>query len=1004
MVRLRFPFSGASIALLAIGFCTTAASAAPAPEPTEQFRKQIQPLLAKYCYDCHGDGEKKGGIAFDELKTDDQLLNNRDLWWRVLKNTRTGLMPPQKKPHPNQEQLVELANWIKYGAFGIDPENPDPGRVTLRRLNRVEYRNTIKDLMGVDYNTTEEFPPDDTGYGFDTIGDVLSFSPLLLEKYMKAAEVIVKGGVPLVARTIPEWNIPGRSFKSTEAGVSAERLSFYKEATVSSSYINTQAADYILKLTVSVRGDFNFDPGRINLVLKVDGKEQWTHEFKWDNGRKFQFDIPQTWDTGNHALALEVHPLTPPEQRRTNIDMQIQSLVIAGPTDPKFWNVSKNYARFFPRPEPPKDPAERREYAREVLTAFTKKAFRRPTDAVTVAKLVKIAEAGWSAPGKQFEQGIGEAMIATLSSPRFLFRVEQTIKSKPDEMYSKIDEYSLANRLSYFLWSTMPDDELMDLANRGELRKNYAAQVKRLMSDERAVAMVHNFTGQWLQLRDVDSIAIDARVVLARDTNTEKELQAQLAQRGRGFGQFNQNQQGRGRNGQPIAANGAAQPNANGANPTAPNGANGAAPAAATGAMPATAGTGTTPAPAGTGTTPARAIANAAPGTGAPSTGAPATGTPVAGTPATATPATGAPATGTPPTVVANTTGGGPEAPAVANGAAAGAGATPPAANGANPAAAVANANGQPAAAGARGAFANGRGQRGFGGRGRFGQPAVQLDGPLRTAMRSEPEMLFETIVREDRSLLELLDCNYTFVNASLGKLYGIQNVVGTDMQRVDLAKDSPRGGLLTMGSLLVVTSNPTRTSPVKRGQFILDNILGMPAPPPPPDIPVLEDAAKGLDHDPTFREVLELHRDKPLCKSCHARMDPLGLSLENFNALGMFRDKERGQTIDASGQLLTGEKFKDVRELKQILVTNHQDDFYRCLTEKMLTYALGRGLEYYDVETVDRIVDRLKKENGRYSVLLTGIVESAPFQEKRNFVAPPERKPEQRAQLDVHP
>src|SRR3954462_12339327 len=305
MDRFRFPMLGLSIALLAIGLFT--AIAAAAPDPAEQFRKEIQPLLARYCYDCHGDGEKKGGVALDELKSDDQLLNNRDLWWRVLKNTRTGLMPPQKKPHPSPQELGELANWIKYGAMGIDPSHPDPGRVTLRRLNRGKYRNTIKDLMGVDYNTTQEFPRDDTGYGFDTIGDVLTFSPLLLEKYMKAAETIVRNGVPLVGKTMPESTIPGKSFKSTEAGISPERLSFYKEATLSTSYTVTQAADYILKLAVSVRGDFNFDPGRINLVLKVDDKEQWTQEFKWDNGRKFVFEIPQKWESGKHTLALEIH-------------------------------------------------------------------------------------------------------------------------------------------------------------------------------------------------------------------------------------------------------------------------------------------------------------------------------------------------------------------------------------------------------------------------------------------------------------------------------------------------------------------------------------------------------------------------------------------------------------------------------------------------------------------------------------------------------------------------
>jgi hypothetical protein len=256
--------------------------------------------------------------------------------------------------------------------------------------------------------------------------------------------------------------------------------------------------------------------------------------------------------------------------------------------------------------------------------------------------------------------------------------------------------------------------------------------------------------------------------------------------------------------------------------------------------------------------------------------------------------------------------------------------------------------------------------------------------------------MLFENIVREDRSLADLLDCNYTFVNASLAKLYGMPGIAGNRMRKVELPKDSPRGGLLTMGSILVVTSNPTRTSPVKRGQFILDNILGMPAPPPPADIPPLEDSEKGFkDREPTFREVLEAHRSKALCSSCHSRMDPLGLSLENFNALGMFREKERGQAVNASGKLLTGESFHDARELKQILKTGHIEDFYRCLAEKMLTYALGRGLDYYDVEAVDQIVAGLQKDDGKFSALLMGVVQSVPFQERRNLSAVSAPEPE---------
>ncbi len=253
--------------------------------------------------------------------------------------------------------------------------------------------------------------------------------------------------------------------------------------------------------------------------------------------------------------------------------------------------------------------------------------------------------------------------------------------------------------------------------------------------------------------------------------------------------------------------------------------------------------------------------------------------------------------------------------------------------------------------------------------------------------MRQETEQDFDYILREDRSLLELLDSNYTFVNERLARHYGLTNVVGQEMRRVTLPPDSPRGGILTEGAVLIVTSNPTRTSPVKRGVFILDNVLGMPPPPPPPNIPPLEDAAKGLtNRAPSLRETLALHRENPLCSSCHNRMDPLGLALENFNAMGMWRTQEYEQPIDATGMLITGEEFKDIKDLKLALVKNHAEDFYRTLTQKLLTYALGRGLDYYVVETVDQIVARIEKSGGKPSALLTGIVESAPFQKTRGM------------------
>jgi hypothetical protein len=244
--------------------------------------------------------------------------------------------------------------------------------------------------------------------------------------------------------------------------------------------------------------------------------------------------------------------------------------------------------------------------------------------------------------------------------------------------------------------------------------------------------------------------------------------------------------------------------------------------------------------------------------------------------------------------------------------------------------------------------------------------------------------------LRQDRCLLELVDADYTFLNEKLAKHYGITNVVGDEMRLVTLPADSARGGVITEGTVLVATSNPTRTSPVKRGVFILDSILGTPPPPPPPNIPPLEDATKHMtNHAPSLRETLAAHRANALCSSCHNRMDPLGLALENFNAMGMWRDSEFKQPIDSAGQLITGEEFTNVKELKHILVKNHYKDFYRTITEKLLTYALGRGLEYYDVETVDQIVDRIEKSGGKASALLAGIVESAPFQKTRATLTP---------------
>jgi Protein of unknown function (DUF1588)/Protein of unknown function (DUF1592)/Protein of unknown function (DUF1585)/Protein of unknown function (DUF1587)/Protein of unknown function (DUF1595)/Planctomycete cytochrome C len=847
---------------LLIWLCWAAAAAPGHSDPgataadtavARQFRREIEPVLGQYCFDCHADGANKGGVALDQFQSGTGLLEKRELWWDVLKYLRAGLMPPAGKPRPTETEKLRLANWIKYSVFGIDPRHLDPGRVTIRRLNRVEYRNSIRDLLDIDFNAEVEFPPDDTGYGFDDIGDVLTLSPMLLEKYISAARSIVGEAVPVVSRSVPEFTLAGSRFRldGGNGGEGQRRrdamlsLPFDQEATVAARFESAHSGDYHLKLELAVKGAFDFDPRKCRVVLKLDDQALLEKEFGWYENKVFPLEFERKLEASGHRLKLELQPLATGTEGTNTLSLRIVSFTVRGPMEQQFWSRPKNYERFFPR-DVPAAAAERRAYAQEILQSFASKAFRRPVDGATVERLTGLAEGAYTEPGKTFEAGMAHAFEAVLCSPRFLFRLEESAAGRSAAPWSPVDEYSLASRLSYFLWSTTPDDELLRLAAQGELRKNLAAQVNRLLADPRVEALVQNFTGQWLQLRDLDGLVIDARVVFARDRGQEKELRevraaflARIAER-----------EAQARAAQAAKTNGLA---------------------------------------------------------------------------------------------------------------------------------AVSTQTNAPAQAGQR---------KFFGGFRSFGRPPFELDRDLRRAMKSETEMFFAGIVREDRSVLELLESDYTYLNEKLATVYGLTNlqVSGSELHRVALPADSARGGILTQGSILAVTSNPDRTSPVKRGLFVLNNLLGMPAPPPPPNVPALEASEKDFkDQQPTLRAALELHRSQPLCSSCHSRMDPIGLGLENFNALGVWREKERGQEIETAGRLVTGESFNNVRELKHILVTGHRREFYRCLTEKLLTYALGRGLEYYDVETVDQIGERLEREQGRFSALLLGIIESVPFQEHRN-------------------
>lgn len=831
----------------------------------EDFRKDVLPLLERYCHDCHGDGMDKGGVRLDGHESEAALMADRGLWLTALKNVRSGMMPPPKKRQPTAAEKAVLERWILGDVFQLDPARPDPGRVTVRRLNRVEYRNTIKDLMGVDFDTQAEFPPDDTGRGFDTIADVLTVSPMLLEKYLAAAQTIVSRAVPSEPWVPSEKVVAGKEFRRaappSEAltnrlgGPSGSlMLAFVEAATASASASVPHAGRYRLQFDLHAAERFvdnQFDYNRSRLVLRADGEELLSKEFTREGNKPLRFEFDREWTAGEHILTVEVQPLTPDERPVRALAFRLDSVTVRGPMDKARGVRPKRHAEWFGTEEPRGNAARRRQ-ARTILAVFAERAYRRPVDKATVDRLVTLAESTWKRSGKTFEAGVSQAMVAVLSSPRFLFREEAPIRSGGTG-HPLLDEHALATRLSYFLWSTMPDAELMALAGRGRLRAELDTQLDRMVRDPRFSEFVGNFAGQWLQTRDVETSLVDSRQVLARETAPDPDFEA----RRRRFRELRD------------------RPDAE-----------------------------LTPSERKE-TEELRAL--------------------------------------------------------------------------------VIRRNNAPIRA--------------------------DLTGEIRRAMRQETETYFSHVFREDRSVLELLDSNYTFLNQRLAKFYGLTNVVvrGDAMEKVVLPEGSPRGGLLTQGAILVVTSNPTRTSPVKRGLFILDNILGTPPPPPPPDVPPLEDAAKAMkSRTLSLRETLELHRQQPLCSSCHDRMDPLGLAFENFNAMGLWREAEGGLPVDPTGTLLTGEAFSRVTELKRILATGHSGDFYRTLTEKLLTYALGRDLEYTDVPVVDELVAALRSSGGSPKGLLRGIVGSVPFQRMRSDDEPssqaPHTKPTSGAQARLQP
>jgi hypothetical protein len=660
-----------------------------------------------------------------------------------------------------------MTDWIDAAVFPVNPENPDPGRVTLRRLNRTEYRNTIRDLLGVTVDVNAILPPDDTGYGFDNIGDVLTLSPAHLERYLDAARVALEMAVHPDPMPRPLQRFGARQFEGKgnaredgflfatngEAGVRAKlgRTGRYRIEVAAGA---SRGGDELAKMELRIDGE---TVERWEIAGSMRSPETLRKELQLEGGSA-RVSVAFTNDFYNESE---------PDPERRDRNLLVRHIVVHGPLDGPRPPKPETHRRIYG--ERAKDRSER-DYMIQVLARFASRAFRRPPGAGEVERYATFLDVAKES-GYSVEHGIQLALHAMLVSPAFLFR-EEPVEGDGSGGKNLISEHALASRLSYFLWSTMPDDRLLKLAEQGKLREQLAVEIDRMIASGKAREFVSNFAGQWLQLRDLDHVSPDHK-------------------------QFR------------------------------------------------------------------------------------------------------------------------------------------------------------------------------------------SFDQELAAAMRRETEMLVEHVLRENLPATTLLDANFTFLNERLARHYGIDGPEGADFRKVETGA-SPRRGLLGHGSFLTLTSHPTRTSPVLRGKYVLENLLDIPPPPPPPNIPQLESPEARGEHL-SLRQQMERHRDDPACSSCHALMDPIGFGLENFDAVGRWRDDENGMRIDAAGKLANGREFAGPDELRRVILSEQGVQFHRSLARKLLTYALGRGVEWYDRPAVDAIVMKAEADGGRFQSLIHAVVESVPFQYRRN-------------------
>ncbi|MBW3538847.1 MAG: DUF1592 domain-containing protein [Planctomycetes bacterium] len=754
------------------------ASAAVAPPADESrkaddlFKTRVQPFVTKFCIDCHTGEDAMAGIALDSYTTADSVVADRKTWDRVLRMVESGAMPPaDHDPLPVEDERRHITEWIDAKLYFVDCTLPhDPGRVTIRRLNKSEYNNTIRDLVGVEFRPADDFPSDDVGEGFDNIGDVLSLPPLLMEKYLDAAEAIAERAIVADPSKLKTQLVDAGRLKTDGGDLRDDHISLSSTGSAWFEFNFPRDGDYVLRAEAAAD---QAGPEVAKMAFRLDGKEVKVHEVqgrrKWDF-YEHQLTVKEGRRRFDAAFINDYYKPDAEEPRERDRNLAVRSLEVRGPLGVSAEDLPETHRRIvFTRPKDD-EPATRA--AREVVRKFANRAFRRPATDDEVERFAGLVEISVER-GDTFERGVSLAVQAMLVSPQFLFRVETD--RNPDDPADRhaLNDWELATRLSYFLWSSMPDEELFSLAERGELHKVgvLRQQARRMLQDPKAEALVENFAGQWLNLRNLDELTPDP-------------------------------------------------------------------------------------------------------------------------------------------------------------------------------------------------------------------DKFPEFDDELKADMRRETMLFFRHVMRGDASVLDLLDGRYTFLNERLAEHYGLGGVKGEEFQRVSL-DGTQRAGLFTHASILTLTSNPTRTSPVKRGKWILENILGTPPPPPPPDVPDLEEAAKAKP-GASLREQLEVHRENAVCASCHRTMDALGFGLENFDVLGRWRERDaEDRPIDASGELPGGARFDGPLQLAGVLRAK-QDRFRRTLAEKMLTFALGRGLQYYDRCAVDEITKAVQADNDRFSALVTEIVVSEPFTMRR--------------------